>query len=127
METLDRTKSGLYNLGVFKDSRRIARPAEETTIIYRFCCARTERQYAFLCSKGEDETVMKKYFAMRASSVAAVQVTALQIALYRERLINEMKAMGASDQELLMIHDATIKNSIINKREPRDVAWAILQ
>lgn len=61
------------------------------------------------------------------TNVVATQVTALQIVLYRERLINEMKAMGASDQELLMIHDAIIKNSIINKREPRDVAWAILQ
>lgn len=61
------------------------------------------------------------------TNVVVTQVTSLQIALYRERLIDEMKAMGASDQELLMIHDATIKNSIINKREPRDVAWAILQ
>ena len=61
------------------------------------------------------------------TNVVATQATSLQIALYRERLINEMKAMGASEQELLMVHDATIKNSIINKREPRDVAWAILQ
>ena len=67
---------------------------------------------------------MKKYFAMRISTE---QVTDIQIASYREKLINEMKKMGASEKELLLIHDATIKNSIINKREPRNVAWALLQ
>lgn len=70
---------------------------------------------------------LKKYFAMRMASVSAVQVTAIQIASYRERLICEMKKMGASEQELSLIHETTIMNSIINKREPRDVAWAILQ
>lgn len=70
---------------------------------------------------------VKKYFAMRVLSVSTEQVTDIQIASYREKLINEMKKMGASEKELLLIHDATIKNSIINKREPRNVAWAILQ
>jgi len=69
---------------------------------------------------------VKKYFAMRVFSVSTEQVTDIQIASYREKLINEMKKMGASEKELLLIHDATIKNSIINKREPRNVAWAIL-
>ena len=70
---------------------------------------------------------LKKYFAMRIVSTSAVQVTAVQIASYRERLLSEMKEMGASEKELSLVHDAIIANSIINKREPRDVAWAILQ
>lgn len=70
---------------------------------------------------------LKKYFAMRVASASVVQITAVQIDTYREMLISEMKKMGASENELSLVHDATITNSIINKREPRDVAWAILQ
>lgn len=70
---------------------------------------------------------LKKYFAMRIASVSTVQITAVQIASYRKELINEMIKMGASEQELSLVHETTITNSIINKREPRDVAWAILQ
>lgn len=70
---------------------------------------------------------LKKYFAMRMASVSKVEITAVQIASYRERLVSEMIKMGASEQELSLIHETTIMNSIINKREPRDVAWAILQ
>lgn len=70
---------------------------------------------------------LKKYFAMRLAAAAPVNVSSFQINDYRERVICEMKKMGASEQELSLLHDATITNSIINKREPRDVAWAILQ
>lgn len=68
---------------------------------------------------------MKKYFAMRSAST--VSVSSPQMTAYREQVICEMKKMGATEQELALLHDITIKNSIINKREPRDVAWAILQ
>lgn len=71
--------------------------------------------------------VLKKFFAMRMASVSTASVSSLQISSYRELVITEMKKMGATDQELSLVHDATITNSIINKREPRDVAWAILQ
>ncbi len=70
---------------------------------------------------------MKKYFAMRMASVSTASVSSSQIATYRESVIVEMKKLGATEQEITLVHDATIANSIINKREPRDVAWAILQ
>lgn len=71
--------------------------------------------------------VLKKYFAMRMAYASAVQISSVQIDAYREQVVIEMKKMGATEQELSLLHDITIKNSIINKREPRDVAWAILQ
>lgn len=46
---------------------------------------------------------------------------------YRNKLLIEMKKMGASDRELMLIQDATIRNAIRRKRKPEDVAWAILQ
>lgn len=49
------------------------------------------------------------------------------IADYKNKLIIEMKKMGASTDELLLIQDATIRNAIKRKRKPEDVAWAILQ
>lgn len=81
----------------------------------------------FCIAKGRMMIALKKYFAMRVASASVVQITAVQIDTYREMLISEMKKMGASENELSLVHDATITNSIINKREPRDVAWAILQ
>lgn len=71
--------------------------------------------------------ILKKYFAMRMVAASAVQVSSVQIDAYRERVVIEMKKMGATEQELSLLQDVTIKNSIINKRDPRDVAWAILQ
>lgn len=70
---------------------------------------------------------MNKYFAMRMASTPTAQISQQQISQYRELVKAEMKKMGATEHELTMIHEATIRNSIINKREPGDVAWAILQ
>ena len=46
---------------------------------------------------------------------------------YRSLIADEMRKMGASDDDILLIHDNTILNSILRKRKPEDVAWAILQ
>lgn len=50
-----------------------------------------------------------------------------EITSYRSLLIAEMKKIGATNRDIDLIHDATIRNSIRNKRKPEDVAWAILQ
>lgn len=70
---------------------------------------------------------MKKFFVQRLSVANSVNISASDISSYRNLLIVEMKKMGATDNDLQLVHDATIKNSIINKRKPEDVAWAILQ
>lgn len=64
---------------------------------------------------------------MRSATASNIRVSSPQISAYREQVICEMKKMGATEQEFSLLRDTTIKNSIINKREPRDVAWAILQ
>lgn len=46
---------------------------------------------------------------------------------YRKSLMTEMERMGATQQEISLIKDATIINAIQRKRNPEDVAWAILQ
>lgn len=46
---------------------------------------------------------------------------------YRVLLEKEMVKMGASEQELKLIKDATIRNALKRKRRPEDVAWALLQ
>lgn len=70
---------------------------------------------------------MKKFFLNRLASISTSAISASQIAEYRKMLVEEMKKQGASEAELSLIHDATIVNSIRNKRQPEDVAWAILQ
>lgn len=80
-----------------------------------------------MCSKERVIRVMKKYFAMRLVATSADSVSSMQIDDYRARVVCEMKKMGATEQEFSLLHDITIRNSIINQREPRDVAWAILQ
>lgn len=46
---------------------------------------------------------------------------------YRNLLQQEMIRLGATEQELRLIKDATIRNAIKRNRKPEDVAWAILQ
>lgn len=55
------------------------------------------------------------------------EITTLQLNNYRSLLIDEMLKLGASEQELQMIKDATIRNAIRRNRKPEDVAWALLQ
>lgn len=46
---------------------------------------------------------------------------------YRSKLIEEMIKLGATENDIDLISDTLIRNSIQNNRTPKDVAWAILQ
>ncbi|MCC8014889.1 MAG: hypothetical protein LIO87_06800 [Eubacterium sp.] len=70
---------------------------------------------------------MKKYFKQNSISFIQHNIGDDEIIAYRDSIIVEMKKMGASAQDIQLIHDATVRNSIRNKRKPEDVAWAILQ
>lgn len=50
-----------------------------------------------------------------------------EIDSYRKALQNEMIKLGANEQELNLIKDATIRNALKKNRKPEDVAWALLQ
>lgn len=70
---------------------------------------------------------MKKFFLERANSMSKENISPSDIASYKALLVAELEKMGATDSEISLVHEATIRNSIINKRRPEDVAWAILQ
>ena len=46
---------------------------------------------------------------------------------FRTALEQEMKNQGATQEEINLITDDLVKNSVKNKRSVKDVAWAILQ
>lgn len=46
---------------------------------------------------------------------------------YRSELIKEIINLGATENEINLISDILIQNSIENNRSAQDVAWAILQ
>ena len=46
---------------------------------------------------------------------------------YKNLLILEMKNLGANESDLLLITDIIVENALENDRDPKDVAWAILQ
>ena len=71
--------------------------------------------------------MMNKFFLKRLSTVSTSGISVSQIEEYRRDLVAEMKKQGASDNELMLIHEATIINSIRSNRQPEEVAWAILQ
>jgi len=50
-----------------------------------------------------------------------------EITRYRAAVRKEMIKMGASEKELRLIEDATIRNAIRRQRKPEDVAWALMQ
>ena len=70
---------------------------------------------------------MKKFFARQMAVCVSRNISPEEIARYRSLLIVEMEKMGATQNEISLIHDATIRNSIRNDRKPEEVAWAILQ
>ena len=70
---------------------------------------------------------MKKFFLKQASVCISKTICQDDITNYRSLLIVEMRRMGATQNEIDLIHDAIIRNSIRNNRKPEDVAWAILQ
>lgn len=50
-----------------------------------------------------------------------------QVIEYRNLVVVAMEKNGATQDEVTLVHDETIINSIQKKRQPEDVAWAILQ
>ncbi len=70
---------------------------------------------------------MKKYFTERAACLRSSLIGESQLSEYRSLVVAEMKKKGATNEELTLLRDETIVNSIQKKRQPEDVAWAILQ
>ena len=46
---------------------------------------------------------------------------------YKERVIEEMHKMQATEQEIALVDDEVIYAAITNGHKPEDVAWALLQ
>jgi len=70
--------------------------------------------------------MVKKYFLLRNRAVDT-STSPEEILQYRTLVMVEMEKMGATEQEIHLLSNETILNSIRNKRKPEDVAWAILQ
>lgn len=70
---------------------------------------------------------MKSYFKRLALSSESVCIDPDQMRGYRASLIEEMKKQGASESEINLVSDSIIINSINRGRNPKAVAWAILQ
>ena len=70
---------------------------------------------------------MKKYFRELAATIDRESITADEISRFRAKTVDEMMAMGASEQELALLQDAAIRNSIRKNATPKDLAWAMLQ
>ena len=68
---------------------------------------------------------MKAYFENQLIYVEKVDEN--DVASYRNLVIIEMEKLGASESDKHLLNDATIRNSIRNKRKPEDVAWALIQ
>ena len=47
--------------------------------------------------------------------------------IYKESIIEEMKNLNATKEELALLADNTVINGLVNKRDPKSVALAILQ
>lgn len=70
---------------------------------------------------------MKSYFKRLNSSIDVNSVNTKQIDSYRIALVSEMKKQGASESDIGLVSDTVIINSISAGRNPKAVAWTILQ
>lgn len=70
---------------------------------------------------------MNNYFTQLIANTAPLSVSSEQITSYRKQIIDEMRKLGATDNDFDLVCDNTVINSIVNNRKAEDVAWAILQ
>lgn len=70
---------------------------------------------------------MKKYFEMLAAEMDNSAISPEEIRKFRELVVDAMVIMGANPEEIVILHDASIRNAIRQKSTPEDLAWAILQ
>ncbi len=68
---------------------------------------------------------MKKYFLSR--NISTPNISPEKIDAYRTLVVREMQKMGATNQEISLLCQETIINSLQKNRKPEDVAWAVLQ
>ncbi len=68
-----------------------------------------------------------KRFYKAAVCDSAPDISEKDLTDFKELLIKEMLRLGATDDEISLIHNAILINAILNNRKPEDVAWAILQ
>ncbi len=68
---------------------------------------------------------MKKYFL--SNKISSPNLSPEKIDAYRALVVHEMEKMGATNQEVSLLCQETILNSLQRNRKPEDVAWAILQ
>ena len=70
---------------------------------------------------------MNKFFKKQLIQNSSEDISQKDIAQYRLTLLCEMKRIGVTENDLSLISNCIIINSIKNKRSPKEVAWAILQ
>ena len=69
---------------------------------------------------------MKKYFIMKNRHYRSM-VSPEQISSFRVQVEAAMVKMGATKNELSLLHDEAIQNTIRRNGKPEDLAWALLQ
>lgn len=70
---------------------------------------------------------MNKFFEKWLTQKSSEDISQEDVVQYRLTLLCEMKRLGATENDLSLISNSIITNSIKNKRNPKEVAWAILQ
>lgn len=56
-----------------------------------------------------------------------IQMTEEEIQAYRSKVIQAILDLGGGEGDARFVRDEIIANGIINNRQPKDVAWALLQ
>lgn len=70
---------------------------------------------------------MNKFFEKWLTQKSSEDISQEDVVQCRLTLLCEMKRMGATENDLSLISNSIITNSIKNKRSPKEVARAILQ
>lgn len=77
---------------------------------------------------GRARTINGRNITMpKQSDFSTYGVTETQVKAYYKQLVSEMIKMNADENDLDLISVQLVINSLINKRTPGEVAWAILQ
>lgn len=70
---------------------------------------------------------MYKYLEKLISLINLSNIDDDEIMNFRNDVIYNMKKYGANNDQINLLDDVAIKYAILNKRNPKDLAWALLQ
>ena len=70
---------------------------------------------------------MHRYFLEQQERARNGEIPQEDVQTFCAAIVRELKALGATENEIALLQDGAVRNAIREGASPKDVAWAIMQ